>query len=73
MDSRRSRAQNDHPLVVTAKAFKIFLKGVHIRSKGHDPVGVKRLLDVFHFLAAHVSQTKQNSVISHIIEFTLLS
>ena len=66
MNSRRSRAECDNTFSLAAQLLKVFFKSINVRSQRNYPVGVKSLLDIFHFLAAHVSQTKQNLIVSHI-------
>ena len=45
-----------HMLILSTKAFQVFLESIDVGTQRHDPVGVKSFLDVFHFLTAHVSE-----------------
>ena len=66
---RRRAGRESHNLLVKRrlavtpvdKFFEIFFKSVYVRAKRHHPVLVKCLLYIIHFLAAHVSQAKQNT------------
>jgi hypothetical protein len=44
---------------------EIFFKGVEIRARRRDPIGLEGFQDVFDFSAPHVGRGKVNSVFVH--------
>ena len=50
--------ESHHMLVFAHKSLKVSLKAIDIRSQRHHPIVGKSLFDIFHFVAAHVSQAE---------------
>ena len=71
MYSSSARTECNDTFGIAYKAFKVFLETVYIRSKWYNPVGVKGILNVFHFIATHVCKTKINPFSFHILKVIL--
>ena len=67
MDGRRTGGESDDFFVFTHKGFQIRLKGVDIRPKRDDPIGVESFLDIFLFESrfAHMGEAEVDAFIVH--------
>ena len=58
MHCSSARRESHYMLVFAYKSLKVSLKAIDIRSQRHHPIVGKSLFDIFHFVAAHVSQAE---------------
>ena len=58
VNGSRSSRKGYHMLVLTDKLLEVGLETIDVRAERHHPIIGKSLFDIFHFVAAHVSQAE---------------